>query len=89
MSSKEMRAHRLVWMLLGTLAAATSAAGDDRSEGQELPPLDQVDSNRDGEISRSEAETIAGLDFDAADANKNNSIDRSEYLAYASDRAGR
>lgn len=48
-----------------------------------LPPFEEVDSNQDGEISRTEAAAIEGLDFDTADTNQDGSLDRTEYMAAA------
>jgi len=53
--------------------------------GQEpLPPFEEVDSNQDGRISRTEAAAVEGFDFDTADSNQDGSIDRTEYMAAAS-----
>lgn len=52
--------------------------------GQEpLPPFDEVDSNQDGRIGRTEAAAVEGLDLDAADSNHDGSLDRTEYMAAA------
>jgi Ca2+-binding EF-hand superfamily protein len=58
---------------LSTLALAAEA----------LPAFEQVDTNRDGVISKSEAATVEGLDFAKADANQDGMISREEYLALA------
>jgi len=49
-----------------------------------LPPFEETDSNQDGQISRTEAAAVEGLDFDTADADQNGSLDRTEYMAAAS-----
>lgn len=49
-----------------------------------LPPFEEVDSNQDGQISRTEASAIEGLEFDTADTDQNGSVDRTEYMAAAS-----
>lgn len=49
-----------------------------------LPPFEDADSNQDGQISRTEAAAIEGLDFDTADTNQDGSLDRTEYMAAAS-----
>lgn len=49
-----------------------------------LPPFEEVDSNQDGQISRTEAAAIEGLTFDTADTNQDGSLDRTEYMAAAS-----
>lgn len=48
---------------------------------QALPPFEQVDANRDGGISPSEAAVVEGLDFRTADANQDGLISREEYSA--------
>jgi len=53
-----------------------------------LPPFEEVDSNQDGQISRTEASAIEGLDFDTADTNQDGSLDRSEYMIAAGDQGG-
>jgi hypothetical protein len=55
-----------------------------RSQGQQqsqVPSFDSADANRDGQLSRTEASDIDGLDFSKADVNENASIDRQEYTA--------
>jgi len=49
-----------------------------------LPPFEEVDSNQDGQISRTEAAAVEGLTFDTADADQNGSLSRTEYMAAAS-----
>jgi len=49
-----------------------------------LPPFEEADSNQDGQISRTEAAAVEGLDFDTADSDQNGSLDRTEYMAAAS-----
>lgn len=49
-----------------------------------LPPFEEVDSNQDGRISRTEAAAIEGMNFDTADADQNGAVDRTEYMAAAS-----
>jgi EF hand len=46
-----------------------------------LPPFEQVDANRDGHISKTEAAAVEGLDFATADANQDGMISREEYVA--------
>jgi Ca2+-binding EF-hand superfamily protein len=48
---------------------------------QTLPPFEQVDANRDGAISSSEAAVVEGLDFRTADGNQDGMISREEYAA--------
>src|SRR5690606_34787363 len=45
------------------------------------PPFEEVDANQDGQISRTEAAAIEGLDFTTADTNQDGSLDRTEYMA--------
>lgn len=49
-----------------------------------LPPFEEVDSNQDGQISRTEASAIEGLEFDSADMDQSGSLSRTEYMAAAS-----
>jgi hypothetical protein len=46
---------------------------------QELPAFEEVDTNRDGVISLSEASIVEGLDLASADANQDGVLDRAEY----------
>ena len=46
---------------------------------QEMPTFDDVDQNGDGQIDRTEASAVEGLDFAEADTNQDGSIDRAEY----------
>lgn len=46
---------------------------------QELPAFDEVDQNGDGMISEAEAGAVDGLDFAAADADRDGAISREEY----------
>ena len=48
---------------------------------QALPPFDEVDQNRDGQITASEAAAVEGLDFSTADANQDGALSREEYEA--------
>jgi hypothetical protein len=48
---------------------------------QALPPFEQVDANRDGRISATEAAAVEGLDFRTADANQDGMLSREEYEA--------
>jgi hypothetical protein len=55
-----------------------------RSPGQQqsqVPSFDSADTNKDGQLSRTEANDIDGFDFSEADVNDNASIDRQEYMA--------
>jgi hypothetical protein len=55
-----------------------------RSPGQQqsqVPSFDSADTNKDGQLSRTEANEIDGFDFSEADVNDNASIDRQEYMA--------
>jgi len=58
-------------ILAATVSLAAYAAG--------VPSFDDVDQNKDGAISQSEASKIEGLDFAALDTNKDGSLDREEY----------
>ncbi|HEU4619759.1 MAG TPA: EF-hand domain-containing protein [Gammaproteobacteria bacterium] len=45
------------------------------------PSFSDVDKNSDGQISRSEAQSVEGLDFSKADTNQDGHLDRTEYDA--------
>jgi hypothetical protein len=47
----------------------------------QVPSFDTADKNKDGQLSRTEANDIDGLDFSEADVNENATIDRQEYMA--------
>ena len=53
--------------------AGTGFAG----EGQNS--FEDVDTNSDGTISKTEAQAVEGLDFDKADTNRDGQLSRSEY----------
>ncbi|HEX5418358.1 MAG TPA: hypothetical protein VFY39_00025 [Gammaproteobacteria bacterium] len=53
------------------------------AQQSQLPPFDQVDKNADGNISRSEAAQIEGLDFNTVDTNQDGKLSRTEYMTYA------
>jgi len=48
------------------------------------PAFEKVDRNGDGMISRTEATSVEGLDFDAADQNGDGVLSRAEYAAAGS-----
>lgn len=48
------------------------------------PTFDQLDTNKDGMLSKAEAKGAKGLDFAKADKDKNGMLDRAEYEAAAS-----
>ena len=48
---------------------------------QEAPAFEDVDTNKDGQISREEASAIEGFDFASADKDQNASLSREEYEA--------
>lgn len=45
------------------------------------PSFDEVDTNKDGMLSKAEASKVETLDFAKADTNKDGMISRSEYQA--------
>lgn len=65
--------NRYVVMLAFGLSSLALAQG--------LPPFEQVDANRDGAISASEAAAVEGLDFRTADTNQDGMLSREEYEA--------
>jgi hypothetical protein len=50
---------------------------------QNLPAFEEVDTNRDGAISGTEASIVEGLDLAAADTNQDGVLDRAEYARVA------
>jgi hypothetical protein len=70
------------------LLLALGLSGAAIAQQSQLPPFDQVDKNADGNISRSEAAQIEGLDFSAVDTNQDGQLSRSEYMTYAGTQGG-
>lgn len=64
------------------LVAAFGITGIALAQDQ-APPFEEVDTNQDGQISRTEAAAIEGLDFTTADTNQDGSLDRTEYMSAA------
>jgi hypothetical protein len=67
------------WIALLALGFAGIALAQDSA-----PPFEEVDTNQDGQVSRTEAAAIEGLEFTTADTNQDGSLDRTEYMAAAS-----
>lgn len=59
----------------------TAQPGAQTAQSPEQPTFDIVDSNKDGKVSANEAGVVQGLDFAAADANRDSMLDRLEYAA--------
>jgi hypothetical protein len=82
------RALLAIWAALGLLSSA-ACERDGGSNGAQIPSSQQgvaaqtsftlADQNDDGAVSRDEASTIAGLDFSAADADRNSQLSPEEY----------
>lgn len=68
---------KLMIAIAALLAAAAAQAGTDYGRHS---PMDSVDTNKDGAISREEAKSHAHLlaDFDTIDANKDGQLDKDE-----------
>jgi hypothetical protein len=47
----------------------------------DAPSFEQLDVNKDGVLSRSEAAKLPSMDFSAADKNRDGALSRSEYEA--------
>ncbi|HEU4617869.1 MAG TPA: hypothetical protein VFV10_07495 [Gammaproteobacteria bacterium] len=62
---------------------AVGIGGVALAQQSQLPPFEQADSNSDGQISRTEAAQLEGLDFDRADTNQDGHLSRTEYMAAA------
>lgn len=62
-------------------AAAAGAAGASAAQPSSMPTFSQADRNANGTIEREEAEQIPGLDFAAADRDKDGKLSESEYEA--------
>jgi hypothetical protein len=58
-----------------------SAEGHEQHREAGIPTFDVADKDKDGQVSRSEASAVPGLDFATADENANSSLDKKEYTA--------
>ena len=70
-----MNKKTLAAAILATFTGAALAAA---------PAFEDVDTNTDGMISVEEAKVVEGLDFAAADTDKNDSLNKEEYEEAAS-----
>ena len=52
------------------------------------PPFEQIDKNKDGALTKSEAKQATGLDFDKADVNRDGKLSRAEYETAAMSTGG-
>ena len=52
------------------------------------PRFEEIDTNKDGSLSKSEATKVAGLDFDKADTNHDGKVSQAEYQAATSRMGG-
>jgi len=68
----------------GKMVAALILAAVAGSALAAAPAFEDVDTDTDGRITMDEAAAVEGLDFDAADTNGDNTLDREEYAAAAS-----
>lgn len=69
--------------LIGVLAVG--AAGFALAQGSDYPSFEEVDTNQDGQLSRSELAAIEGLEFSEVDTNQDGIVDRQEYMAATRD----
>jgi hypothetical protein len=67
------------WFTALALVSALSIAGP--ASGMEASTFDDLDTDKDGRLSREEAARQAGLDFAKADANQDGWLTRPEYEA--------
>jgi len=67
--------------LSATIASAAVLALAGTSFASNAPSFDEVDTNKDGAISESEASAVETLDFAAADTDKDGKLSRAEYEA--------
>jgi Ca2+-binding EF-hand superfamily protein len=82
MTAGSLTACALALMVSSGAMAAEMAAGEQAS--QETGAFSQLDTNRDGQISREEAQRHSSLEakFDQADADHNGNISQSEFSAF-------
>ena len=64
-----------------TLALVAGLLGAGVAFAADAPPFDQVDTNRDGLISKTEAAAVPKLDFGKADRNGDGYLSQGEYAA--------
>lgn len=69
--------------LIGVLALG--AAGFAFAQVSQHPSFEEVDTNQDGQLSRSELAAIEGLEFSEIDTNQDGTVDRQEYMAATRD----
>lgn len=64
------------WLYLVTVASVIALADTSFATA---PAFEVLDANMDGKLSKAEVAELKDLDFAKADANKDGSLDRSEY----------
>jgi hypothetical protein len=74
-SVKKLSKSPIVIAIVAQLSLAGVALAADR------PKFDDLDANRDGMLSKTEATKAPGLDFARADSNKDGALSRTEYEA--------
>lgn len=60
----------------------------EKSTQSSAPPFEQIDKNKDGALSKSEAKQAPGLDFSKADVNRDGKLSRAEYETAAMSTGG-
>lgn len=74
---------KFIAVLFGLLLFAGVAVAAMPGAKASAPPFEQIDLNKDGSLSQSEAAAVPGLDFKKADTNHDNKLSRAEYEAAA------
>lgn len=72
----------------GAAFAANPLDGGSSPSSTTAVSFEQIDSNKDGMLSKSEAKKAAKVDFDKADVNRDGKLSRTEYEAAAASTGG-
>ena len=70
-------------LLLSGVAFADNPLQPGAGKSSAAPPFAQIDTDKDGALSKSEAKKVRNLDFSQADTDRDGKISQSEYEAAA------